>query len=254
MNVSINNSFTKTDKIFNKVNSSFTIKEKIEIFVIRYDYNYFLEVDLNQLCLPEVILPIQYVTRDLYNKNITKDQKAKSKKLSWMLKNQDQLFASEFKQKYSNNDFKSVREAETYASKIYSEYSPLYQSSKATVKSINGTKTWITKKRPYQDQEILTLKENIHTLDETDFNYFAQFKRQCLDDLSHNLNDFKQAVSLAANKLKDGLENSNIAIKLKVEDLEKRMPNTLAKDNFEPVHVNVVSVIQIMIDKDSFII
>lgn len=115
-------------------------------------------------------------------------------------------------------------------------------------------KRGLQKKRPYQDQEILTLKENIHTLDETDFNYFAQFKRQCLDDLSHNLNDFKQAVSLAANKLKDGLENSNIAIKLKVEDLEKRMPNTLAKDNFEPVHVNVVSVIQIMIDKDSFII
>lgn len=250
----ISNSMTSIDseKLFEKLNSSFTIKEKIEISVIRYDYNYFLESSLEGCFLPRIVLPLQYVTRELYNKHISKDQKAKTKKLSWVLKNKDEEFCTEFRQKYANNEFKSVREAEHLAANIYSKYCDFYQSSKATVQSVNGVKIW-TKKRIHIDEENEQLEKNSNeslVFDEEGSNssQFSsktenvnQFKRRCLEEFSANLNDFKKNINEAASQFKKNLEKSNIFVDVNVETLQNNCECATPFSNIShPICVNVV--------------
>jgi hypothetical protein len=265
-NISNTTTNSYSDKLFQKLNSSYTIKEKIEISVIRYDYNYFLETNLEAVFLPKIILPLQFVTRELYNKYISKDQKAKSKKLSWVLKNQHQDFCAEFRHKYENNNFKSVREAESFAANIYSKFCDFYQSSKATVHSVNGIKTWIKKRSHHEEVErddMETISNESQVLDEEisisakcndNTECYNQFKRKCLEEISSNFSEFKNNVNLAAIQLKNNLEKSNVHIKVNVETLENN-PECINqnKDVFQPINVNLVSVVQIIIDKDNLI-
>jgi hypothetical protein len=264
LNVSNTTKNNNSDKLFEKLNSSFTIKEKIEVSVIRYDYNYFLETNLEEILLPKIILPLQFVTRDLYNKYVSKDQKAKSKKLSWVLKNQHQEFCAEFRHKYENNEFKSVREAESFAANIYSKFCDFYQSSKATVHSVNGIKTWIKKRNRLEEDErddVETIGNESQVLDEEMSNstkstdnieYHKQFKRKCLEEISSNFTEFKNNVNLAAIQLKNNLEKSNVLIKVNVETLgnDSECLNQ-NKDASQPINVNLISVIQVIIDKDN---
>ena len=246
------------DKLFEKLNSCYSIKEKIEISVVRYNFNYFLETNLEDLGnMPEIILPLQYVTRDLYNKHITKDQKAKTKKLSWVLKHKNEEFCTEFKEKYENNLFKSVREAESCAANIYAKYCGFYQSSKATVQSINGIRTWL-KKRSLEEEPKEENSNDSNLLDESNSNdemlccnnvtkNLEHVKRQCVEEISTSLEKYQNSVNAAAAELKCNLEKSNVFVKLNVENVEK---NQSQVEN--PVNLALVSVVQIIIDKDAF--
>ena len=262
-----------SDKLFEKLNSDFTIKEKIEISVIRYDWNYFLEMDLSQIYLPEVVKPLQYVTKEMYNKCISKDQKAKSKKLSWVLKNQNEEFCADFREKYKSNAFKSVREAELYAASIYSKYCELYQSAKATVQSINGVKTHI-KKRTYDcnedsnksegvemDEHVQecsdVFKENTNPVHEQ-ADKFCDFKRKCLEKLNANLDELKKVVdSSSSSEINNQLRESNVSMTLNTEVFGDNYPSSNCNscsdcENTKPVVLNVFkSVIQIIVDKDA---
>ena len=124
-----------------------SIQRKIELTVQRYDLNYFLNASEDEILqAPQEIQPLMIVTDQVFKEHISYDTTAKDKKLSWVFNNMDQEFASEFKEKYENNEFTSVKEATAFAIEIYKVHNAAeYNSSKAVVTSVDGMK--VVKKR-----------------------------------------------------------------------------------------------------------
>jgi hypothetical protein len=145
-NVNFNNLFPKMLKL--------TIKRKIELTVIRYKNNYFLNKSASDIAtVPDEIRPLKPITQEIYKKCIKYDMRAKEKKLAWVFDNMDKDYAKSFKELYAEDKFPSVREATTLACSIYAESNFNYNKAKAVVSSFNGSKV-VKRKTAEETQSI----------------------------------------------------------------------------------------------------
>ena len=76
---------------FKPISSRFTIREKIEFAAYKYNNNYFLDQEPSEITnLPnEIVRPMCKITKDNLNEAVSRDQRAKTKKLAWVLKQLD---------------------------------------------------------------------------------------------------------------------------------------------------------------------
>jgi hypothetical protein len=129
------------DRLFTKLRSDLSIKEKIKIKVARYDNDYFLGIELDAIddAIEENIRPLQKVTKELLAGFMNKNEKAKDRKLSWALRHLDEDFARDFKDKFENDRFSNTLAAQNAASELFKQHSGLYSASQAVVsKAPNG--------------------------------------------------------------------------------------------------------------------
>ena len=59
----------------------------------------------------DIIQPLQKVTKELLKKAVKRNAQVEHKKLNWALNNINEDFALEFKRKYEDNSFKTVKSA-----------------------------------------------------------------------------------------------------------------------------------------------
>lgn len=145
--------------IFKSFSKPLSINERIKIKVDRYNQNYFLNCELEELEeFDEHTRPLVKVTQYLYDKNITRDSRAKDKKLAYVFEHMDDYSCIEFKTKWNNCEFRNVLEAEKLSWQIFKNINPDYSSGRSTVTSINGERVAL-KKRTLA--EFMTSKETL---------------------------------------------------------------------------------------------
>ncbi len=84
----LKNSQVKMTEIFiQTIPNNTSTQEKANIWVQRYRNSYFIDQELN---LHVLTVPLIKVTKELQNKQISRDQKAKHKKLAWALYSQEE--------------------------------------------------------------------------------------------------------------------------------------------------------------------
>ena len=74
-------------------------------------------------------------------------------------------FATDYKEKITQNEFTSIAAAYRDAQKIYSEHCPNYQSSKAVVTSVNGRKQVKKKAEPAPDIQAIAQPEPANAIE-----------------------------------------------------------------------------------------
>jgi hypothetical protein len=182
-------------KLFPRYPTGATMKERIDIWVIRHDNNFFLDKDPQEITiaheLDDFIKPYYRVTKQLLNKHVTVDKRAKINKVSWVLK-RDEEFAREFKQKYESNEFKNQTQIENGAAVIYSNHCPDYKKDKATVIKVDG-EVIRKKKRPAESEEPK-----------------SQFtKEMCLNAIKENFDKLNSISKLSTIDLKQKINDTN---------------------------------------------
>lgn len=142
-------------QIFPKLKLELSLEEKIKIITTRHDNN-FLNQELEDIKenFPESVLPTEKVTQANLKEFLTRDSKSKINKLSWVMKSKEP-FSIEFKNKI-NNEFKSIKDAQLAAAKLYSIHCEKYQKNKATSYSVDGKKK--TSENVMMKNQILNLK------------------------------------------------------------------------------------------------
>ena len=137
---------------FKSISSRFTIRQKIDFAVFKFDNNYFLNQEPAEIeDLPdEVVRPLRMITKDNLNIAVSRDQRAKSKKLSWAMKELENENFSSFKARL--DPFTSVRAAEDAAAKLYSEHNREYSALQATIKSVDG-ESYVPKTKPVRHSQ-----------------------------------------------------------------------------------------------------
>ena len=131
---------SQDSELFKTMPSSMSIKEKIFIKVKRFDNNYFLECDLNEIefeivetpALNAYIKPNRKVTSSELSKFISRTQKTKIKMISWCLINVEE-YSEKFRDCFDKNTFKTQEECEIMAREIYSKHCSKYIQSKAVI-------------------------------------------------------------------------------------------------------------------------
>ena len=101
----------KNNAYFKYINSSFSIRQKIEFSVFKYDASYFIDQKPSMINnLPnEILRPLRMINKKNLNDACSRDQRSKTKKLSWCMKQLDNSLFSEFKEKIER--FTTLREA-----------------------------------------------------------------------------------------------------------------------------------------------
>ena len=143
-----------SSEFFKPISSRFTIRQKIDFAVFKYQHRYFLDQEPDEIDnLPdEVVRPLRKITKENLNSAVSRDQRAKSKKLAYAM-NQVDLRDPKFAPFADALDkFTSVSAAEKLAAKLFSEHSVTYSSSQATVKSIDGERRVV--RRQVQNETI----------------------------------------------------------------------------------------------------
>jgi hypothetical protein len=138
----------------------------------------------------EIIKPLTRITSGLLAKNISRHARATTKKLSWVMKNLDEPFCAEFKEKFEANEFRSVKAAELCASTIYKDHCEDYDHKKATVVSVDGVKLFIKKRK---------------TSGEHDEHEIDDFKRRLLNSLSNQVDSIQAAIGMDDMELSESL-------------------------------------------------
>ena len=128
---------------FKRISSRFTIREKIEFAAFKYNNNYFLDQEPSEITnLPnEIVRPLVKITKDNLNEAVSRDHRAKTKKLAWVMKQLDDEKFSSFARQL--DEFTSVSAAESEAAKLFREHCKDYSISQATIKKVDGKKVVI---------------------------------------------------------------------------------------------------------------
>ena len=145
--------------------------EKMHIWLVRHQNNYFLNQDLDSIELEdnlrERILPHEKVTENGLS-TISKKLRNTIMNVNWVLSSKED-FAKDFKDRYEKRTFKTKKEIETAAAKIWSQHSEDYNGEKATVtKSTDGTITR-KKRNRYIDIEPEEVLETVKTVFRNNF-------------------------------------------------------------------------------------
>ena len=127
-----------SNDFFKPIGSIFTIRQKIHFAVYKYEHNYFVGLEPDEIDnLPDEILrPLRKITKDNLNRAVSRDQRAKTKKLAWVMRNLSKSKFSSFLDQLDT--FTSVSAAERAAAKLFSEHNKDYSVLQATVKSVAG--------------------------------------------------------------------------------------------------------------------
>jgi hypothetical protein len=127
--------------LFKKLRNNLTKQQKIQIKVERFDNGYFLNKDIATIPadISEDVRPLRKVTESLLDAFISKNEIVRDRKLSWIVKNLDQPYAAEFKNKFENNGFQSVCKAQDLAGELFKSHNPDYKAAQAVIsKGDNG--------------------------------------------------------------------------------------------------------------------
>ena len=147
----------------------------------------------------EIVRPMCKITKDNLNEAVSRDQRAKTKKLSWVLKQlDDEKFLSFARQL---DKFTSVSAAESEAAKLFREHSNDYSISQATIKKVDGEKVIIRRAAvPAAAAAAVTPTSS----SESDI---ASFKQQLLD---HPLVDrIREIISMKPTESATAVSESN---------------------------------------------
>ena len=200
-----NNDVQITDRLFDKFPSHCTIKQRIEFSVLRYKNNYYVGKTLAELEeVPIVCRPVQKVTKELVKKFVNYQEKAVKKKLAWVLDNIKEPYSSDFKAKFDSNDFKSVKEAELLAARIYRHNCTNYQTGKAMVTSVDGQ---------------MKIRASNNERDA----HREELKRMFYEQLQQNSDKFQQAVNLKMHGKGDSVNFDKLVFKNEVINLQQRI-------------------------------
>lgn len=189
-------------KLFKDIPKHFSLREKVDILTQRHEYNYFLDMEPEEIgqSLSEFVRPVCKVTKKILDSCVTRDIRAKIKKIHWVV-NRDDDFTTDFKDKLNNNSYSSMNEVFRESSKIYSKYCDQYMSSKATVSSVDGRKVYKRKAVPNFDQ--MSEHDNIE----------LDCKERIIDAVIKNYDKLKNLFQLSSTELKakisDNPESSN---------------------------------------------
>ena len=198
-----------TDRLFDKFPSYCPIKQRIEYCVMRYNNNLYLGKTYQELEeVPFVCRPVQKVTEELLKKFVTYVERSNKKKLAWVYDRKDEPFCAEFKSKLDSSEFRSVREAELLASKIYSEHCPKYQSGKAIVSSERGQRVY---------------KKRLQSSNEVHETQLEEFKARMLEKLQQSQMRFQEIVKLKTNEANESVDFAKTLFKNEVTNLPQRV-------------------------------
>lgn len=187
------------NQFFPAIPNTKTISEKVSIYHTRMQNNYFLNQEPDEIdeeFNEPYIKPIVKITPIKLKQVKSKDFEAKIRKIVWV-NEQDEEYASEFKRKFSSNEFTSIASAYNEAQKIYSKYCPTYQKSKATVSSLNGVKQ-VKRKASEQDDEFFEL---IETPIQNDHVVCTNTKEMVIETLRSMLFPLREIASITNEEL-----------------------------------------------------
>lgn len=177
-------------KLFKDIPKHISLKEKVDILAQRHENNYFLEIEPDEISenLSEFVRPMCKVTKKTLDSSVTRDIRAKIKKIHWVL-NRDDEFTHDFKDKLNSNFFSSMNEVFRESSKIYSKYCDQYMSSKATVSSVDGRKVY--KRKAVQSFDPISEHENIE----------LDCKERVIDAVIKNYDKLRNLFQLSSDEL-----------------------------------------------------
>lgn len=215
----------QTTALFPKIPLNLTLREKIEIILERHENNYFLNQDLGEIedYITEIVKPNFKVTEELLNKYLTRDSRAKIKKLYWVTRNNED-FAYVFNSNIDQNKFASVRDAQIEAAKIYKDNCEFYQKSKATVYSENGNKLIKRKRIDCQNNEF---NKEINDDESPDEKLFT--KEICFEALKNNYLKISKIFSMNNKELDEKLSEQNESIEF-IKKIEGYIEPTTLND------------------------
>ncbi|CAF1129980.1 unnamed protein product, partial [Brachionus calyciflorus] len=180
-----------TDQVFNAIPRHYLVRDKIDILIKRHRNNYFLDQNQDDIDqnLDELVRPKSMVTEQNLNKSVSRDYRAKIRKVDWVLKC-NEPFATPFKENINNDSYTSINNMFDDAARIYRRHSPQYNEAKATVSSENRRRVHKRKEQENQESES----------DESQPNENIRFtKDQILNEISRNYIQFKGKIKFDFN-------------------------------------------------------
>lgn len=186
-------------KLFKDIPKHFSLREKVDILTQRHENNYFQDIEPEEIDqnLSEFVRPVCKVTKKTLDLCVTRDIRAKIKKIHWVV-NRDDDFTNDFKDKLSNNSYSSMNEVFRESSKIYSKYCDQYMSSKATVSSVDGRKVYKRKAVP----------NGFDQMSEHD-NIELDCKERIIDAVIKNYDKLKKLFQLSNNELEAKISSNS---------------------------------------------
>lgn len=187
-------------KAFPNFPKAFLTKDKIAILMKRFENKYFLDVELDDIdpSLDRLVKPNVKITKDILDREVNRDQRAKHKKVYWVLHN-DAEYCDDFKFNLETEVYSSVKAVIDAASLLYSEYCPEYQKSKATVSSENGFRVHKKRKTEYLPNEI---NKEWYNEEENEQNSLDQFKAKVIEEIGRNYEKLRDVFKLTNEQLR----------------------------------------------------